>query len=462
MEAPSIASVTLSSGFCMPLIGLGTSFSTTSDAPDPVEVENTVKLALEIGYRHVDCAPVYQNEVAVGRGIKASGIPRKELFITSKLWNTEHDPKDVGPALDQTLRDLGTDYVDLYLIHWPQSYVKQVPYTLFPEDRNGDPIIVDIPLASTWEAMETLVAAGKARSIGVSNFFQPQLEEILQTAKIHPAVNQIPATPYRPKTERVEWCKSKNIHITAWGPLTIDRATQYNVASDPVAQKIAGSVNLTPAQLILSWAVQRGTSVIPKSSHKDRLQSNLARTYRMDTTFAILLHFQLGSVLAHLDASLKIAQAPLLSLENIVGAPPKEAYGKDCAYDFIADAFVPRACFDAELEYEFLKLKEWHFYGDENGQPELSIASIKTDGGTDLSSFSWSITGYIAHIRGGSCIIRLRTRTKRSISRKKKETKIEANNNVPSGKTEKNFSKRVLEGLAASSPSLPRVSISEM
>jgi len=266
--------VTLSSGFHMPFIGLGTSFSNTALAPDPIEVENTVKIAIQIGYRHIDCAPVYQNEAAVGRGIKASGIPRDELFITSKLWNTEHDPKDVGPALEQTLRDLGTDYVDLYLIHWPKSYVKQTPYTLFPKDENGIPLTVNIPIASTWQAMEALVTEGKVRSIGVSNFDQAQLEALLSTARIPPAVNQIPATPYRPKTEILEWCRSKNIHITAWGPLTIDRATQFNVASDLAAQKIAKSVNITPAQLILGWAIQRGTSVIPKSSNKERLRSN--------------------------------------------------------------------------------------------------------------------------------------------------------------------------------------------
>ncbi|KAG4431059.1 hypothetical protein IFR05_013451 [Cadophora sp. M221] len=150
--------VTLSSGFHMPVIGLGTSFSTTFEAPDPIEVENTVRVALQLGYRHIDCAPVYQNEAS----------------ITSKLWNTEHDPKDVESALDQTLQDLGTEY-----IHWPQSYVKITPYTLFPEDENGNSMTIDIPLAYIWQAMEAFVATGKARSIGVGSFFQPQIEELL-------------------------------------------------------------------------------------------------------------------------------------------------------------------------------------------------------------------------------------------------------------------------------------------
>lgn len=160
------------------------------------------------------------------------------------------------------------------MIHWPQSYEKQTPYTLFPEDGIGNPLVTNVPIASTWQAMEALVAAGKAKSIGVSNFSQAQLEELITTAKIPPAVNQIPATPYRPKKERLDWCLSKNIHVTAWGPLTIDRATQLNVTSDPVAQKIAQRINITPAQLILSWTIQRGTSVIPKSSNEERLRSN--------------------------------------------------------------------------------------------------------------------------------------------------------------------------------------------
>ncbi|KAK0119989.1 hypothetical protein ONS95_011410 [Cadophora gregata] len=160
-------------------------------------------------------------------------------------------------------------------IQWPQSYVKQTPYTAFPEDENGNGITTNVPIASTWRAMEALVVAGKAKSIGVSNFSQPELEQLLLTAKIPPAVNQIPATPYRRKADRIDWCRSKNMHVTAWGPLTIDRSTQYNVASDPVAQRIAASIKITPAQLILNWAIQRGTSVIPKSSQEERLRSNL-------------------------------------------------------------------------------------------------------------------------------------------------------------------------------------------
>ncbi|KAH8771430.1 NADP-dependent oxidoreductase domain-containing protein [Hyaloscypha finlandica] len=201
MAINSKTTAILSSGFEMPAIGFGTS--------------NTMKLALQIGYCHMDCAPVYQNEVAVGRGIKASGILRKELFITSKLWNAGHDLNDVGPTLEQTLKDLGTDYVDLYLIHWPESYEKQTPYTLFPGVGSGKPPVINVPIASTC-------------------------------AKIPPAVNQIPATPYRPKKGRLD--------------------------CDPVAQKIAQRNNITPAQLVLSRAIQRGTSVIPKSSTLDFLE----------------------------------------------------------------------------------------------------------------------------------------------------------------------------------------------
>jgi len=268
--------IKLSSGFEMPVIGLGTSFSNDSSPPDQAEVEAAVKNAIEIGYRHVDYAPVYQNKAAVGRGIKASGIPREKLFITSKLWNTEHDPVDVGPALDQTLKDLGTDYIDLYLIHWPSSWVKQTPYTPFPEDQNGDMITNSIPIASTWKAMEALVASGKVRTIGISNFYkQAQIEELLSIANVIPAVNQIQAQPYTPRTELVAWCLSKNIHVTAWGPLTTDREKNLNAASDVKLIGIAQSMSITPTQLALSWAVQRGTSVIPKSSNLERLRLNL-------------------------------------------------------------------------------------------------------------------------------------------------------------------------------------------
>lgn len=201
-------------------------FSTgDDDPPDPVEVEDAVKTGLQTGYRHLDCGPVHENEIAVGKGILASEIPRKQIYVTSKLWNTDHDPRGVEPALDRTSRDLGVEFVDLYLvssrpwmgrrmseedkIHWPDSWVKLDPYRWCPGDEKGEPITSDTSIAETWAAMEELVEKGKARSIGVSNFSQVQLEELLVPARTPPAVDQTASNPYRPKRESVDFCRSE-------------------------------------------------------------------------------------------------------------------------------------------------------------------------------------------------------------------------------------------------------------
>jgi L-glyceraldehyde reductase len=193
----------LSSGYDMPAVGLGTWLS------KPHEVENAVETALRLGYRHIDAAACYLNENEVGNGWKKSGVPRDQIFITSKLWNTHHHPDHVEEAVNKTLKDLQTDYLDLYLIHWPVAF-EHTNETLTPIDPVSKRFrLANIPIADTWAALEKLVDAGKVRSIGVSNFTIEKIEELLKTARIPPAVNQIEAHPYLQQPALHNYLKEK-------------------------------------------------------------------------------------------------------------------------------------------------------------------------------------------------------------------------------------------------------------
>ncbi|KAL2006948.1 hypothetical protein VTN00DRAFT_8386 [Thermoascus crustaceus] len=272
----------LNSGYEMPAIGLGTWLS------KPHEVENAVEHALRVGYRHIDTAAVYENEAEVGAGWKKSGVPREEIFITSKLWNTHHHPDHVEEALNKTLKDLQTDYLDLYLIHWPVAF-EHSSETLFPVDPVTKRFkIANVPIADTWAALEKQVKAGKIRSIGISNFNIEKTKELLKTATIPPAVNQIEAHPWLQQPELTKFSKENNILITAYSPLGNNIYGLPRVVDDPTVHEIAKKVGKDPALLLISWAVQRGTSVLPKSVTPSRIESNFQDFIIPDAEFEAL------------------------------------------------------------------------------------------------------------------------------------------------------------------------------
>ncbi len=226
----------------MPMLGLGV-YKATGEG----EVEAAISTAVSCGYRLIDTASVYTNEDGVGRGIARCGIPREELFITTKIWNNAQRLGDVQGAFSRSLERLKVDYVDLYLVHWP------VPGCYL----------------STWKEMEAIYASGRAKAIGVSNFEPRHLEELAAVSDIVPAVNQIEFHPYYYQKETLEYCKSKGIQVQAYAPLA-----RGAYLDNDIICVLSMKYQKTPAQIGLRWSLQKGVAVIPKSTREDRIASN--------------------------------------------------------------------------------------------------------------------------------------------------------------------------------------------
>jgi alcohol dehydrogenase (NADP+) len=253
----------------MPALGFGTLI------PDAAVTITATRDALEAGFRHFDCAERYRNEREVGRalqtGLAGGAISREDIFVTTKLWNSNHRPERVEPAFEASLDRLGLNYLDLYLIHTPYAF--QPGNEQDPRDQNGN-VIYDngVTLLDTWRAMERLVDHGRCRAIGLSDISLNELLPIYESARIKPAVVQVESHPYLPETELLEFCKEKYIVFLAFAPL--GHGMKPGLLEDPVILAIAARVRKTPAQVLLAWAVQRGTALLTTPTTAARAREN--------------------------------------------------------------------------------------------------------------------------------------------------------------------------------------------
>jgi len=253
----------------IPAVGFGTLI------PDPVTTKEATKTALEVGFRHLDCAERYGNEEAVGDAMREAfgtgTLQREDMFVTTKLWNTNHRPERVRPAFDGSRRRLQVDYVDCYLIHTPYAF--QPGDDQDPRDDRGQVIYdTEVTLADTWRALERLVDDGVCGSIGLSDITLDRLREIVAVARIKPAVVQVESHPYLPEWELLEFCREQGIVLLAFAPL--GHAMEPKIVDDPVITAIAERVHMSPAQVVLSWAAQRGTAFLTTSTKPHRIQEN--------------------------------------------------------------------------------------------------------------------------------------------------------------------------------------------
>jgi len=235
----------LNNGVLMPWFGLG-----VFQVPDDADAAKAIRTALDLGYRHIDTAALYRNERGVGQAVRASGLPRSEIFVTTKVWNDDIRADRIEAAFEESMRKLGLDYLDLYLLHWPIKWKHR----------------------SAWLTMEKLYRTGRIKAIGVSNYMIPHLEELLPTAEILPAVNQIEFHPYLQSKPLHQYCRARDIRLTAWSPLM----QAGPVLKDPVLTEIAKKHDKSVAQIVLRWDLQLGVITIPKSVHAQRIAENAA------------------------------------------------------------------------------------------------------------------------------------------------------------------------------------------
>src|SRR5271168_5106662 len=253
----------------LPAVGFGTLI------PDPLVTRQAVKTALEVGFRHFDCAERYRNEEAIGEAMqevfKVGAIKREDVFVTTKLWNTNHRPERVKPAFDASRRRLRVDYIDCYIIHTPFAFRPGDEQD--PRDEQGR-VIYDsgLTLVETWQAMERLVDDGHCKSIGLSDITLEKLQEIVAAARIKPAIVQVESHPFLPEWELLDFCREHGIVLQAFAAL--GHAMEPSVLNDPVITAIAQRVHKTPAQVALAWAVQRGTAFLTTSTKPRRLQES--------------------------------------------------------------------------------------------------------------------------------------------------------------------------------------------
>ncbi|WVR05336.1 hypothetical protein IAU60_002350 [Kwoniella sp. DSM 27419] len=271
----------LNNGVQVPQIGYGTWQAA------PGEVEKAVAEAVKVGYKHIDCALVYQNQHEVAQGIKDSGAKREDLFLVSKLWNNSGRPENVEADLDLTLSQLGTDYLDVYLIHWPATFKKEGS-NLFPKREDGKSAIdEDAPgIVGTWKEMVRISKeTNKVRAVGVSNFTVEHLQKIIDATGVAPAMNQIECHPSLIQPELFKFCKDNGIIITAYSPLGNNTTGKPRVIDHPEIIKIAERLNQQPAQVLIAWIVKQGFCVIPKSVTPSRIKSNFEQFELSDADF---------------------------------------------------------------------------------------------------------------------------------------------------------------------------------